>query len=135
MHKMKNIFSMKNKTVAIFGGTGKLGIQFEKILSDHGAKVYLLDKKPLPKNKNKKKLFLKCDVQNHKSVKIAFRKILQKEKKIHVVIYNVYSKPNNYYNRFQDYNLKTWKNVVDCNLTGAFIVSQLAINQFIKNKI
>ena len=40
----KNIFSMHNKKVVIFGGTGKLGINFSKTLSAAGAKVYLLDK-------------------------------------------------------------------------------------------
>ena len=38
---------MKNKIVLIFGGAGKLGIQFERILSSYGAKVYILDKKLL----------------------------------------------------------------------------------------
>ena len=37
------IFSMKNKVVAIFGGSGKLGQEFAKTLSQNGAKVYILD--------------------------------------------------------------------------------------------
>ena len=40
----ENIFSMKNKKVVIFGGTGNLGLNFSKTLSSAGAKVYLLDK-------------------------------------------------------------------------------------------
>ena len=40
----KKIFSMKNKKVLIFGGTGNLGLNFSQILSNAGAKVYLLDK-------------------------------------------------------------------------------------------
>ena len=38
-----DLFSMKNKVVAIFGGSGKLGQEFAKILSQNGAKVYILD--------------------------------------------------------------------------------------------
>ena len=34
---------MKNKVVAIFGGSGKLGQEFAKTLSQNGAKVYILD--------------------------------------------------------------------------------------------
>jgi NAD(P)-dependent dehydrogenase (short-subunit alcohol dehydrogenase family) len=128
----KNLFSMKNKTVAIFGGAGKLGVQFEKVLSFYGGQVYLLDKKINFKEKGIN--YLKCDVESKKSVESAFYKILKKEKKIDVIIYNVYSKPNNYYKNFEKYDLKTWKKVMDTNLTGAFLVSQLAINNFLKNK-
>ena len=49
----ENIFSMKNKKVVIFGGTGNLGLNFSRTLSSAGAKVYLLDKK------KKKKLIIK----------------------------------------------------------------------------
>ncbi len=132
--KSYNLFSMKNKVVAIFGGSGKLGQEFSKTLSENGAKVYILDiKKNI--NKNNKIHFLKCDVQKQININSIFKKIIKKEGKIDVVIYNVYSKPNNYYNNFQNYNLRTWKKVIDSNLTGAFLVSQSAIKNFIKNKI
>lgn len=127
-----NLFSMKSKTVAIFGGAGKLGIRFEQVLKKYGASVYLLDKK---NKKDKQSKFLKCNVEEKESINAAFKKIIKKEKKIDVIIYNVYSKPNNYYRNFENYNINTWKKVVDTNLTGAFIVSQLAIKNFIKSKI
>jgi len=57
----KNIFSMKNKKVVIFGGTGNLGLNFSKTLSAAGAKVYLLDK--VKKNiENKNIFFLKYNL-------------------------------------------------------------------------
>jgi len=127
-----NLFSMKNKTVVIFGGTGKLGLQFEKILSIYGAKVYLLDKK-IKKNNNKVNYY-KCNVESKESINFAYKKVIKKEKKIDVVIYNVYSKPSEYYKNFEDYNLKTWKKVSDSNLTGAFLASQLAIKNFLKDR-
>ena len=46
----------------------------------------------------------------------------------------MYSKPDEYYKNFENYNLKTWNNVVHTNLTGAFLVSQLAIKKFLKTK-
>ena len=88
----ENIFSMKNKKVVIFGGTGNLGLNFSRTLSSAGAKVYLLDK--ITKKTNDKNIFFsKCDVSSKKSIKINFEKIVKKEKKIDVLIYNVYSKP------------------------------------------
>ena len=119
---------MKNKIVLIFGGAGKLGIQFERILSSYGAKVYILDKKITKHKPN----HYKCDVEI-KAVQFVFNKIIKKENKIDVLIYNVYSKPDEYYKNFENYNLKTWNNNYT-NLTGAFLVSQLAIKKFLKTK-
>ena len=130
----KNIFSMHNKKVVIFGGTGKLGINFSKTLSAAGAKVYLLDKVK-KKTDDKNIIFYKCDVNSKTNVKNIFEKIIKKEKKIDVIIYNVYSKPINYYQTFEKYNLDTWEKVMKTNLTGAFLACQYAINHFKKKKI
>ena len=63
----KDIFSMKNKVVIIFGGTGNLGLNFSKTLSYAGAKVYLLDK--IKKNIDDKNIFFfKCDVNSKKNI-------------------------------------------------------------------
>lgn len=129
----KDLFSMKNKTVVIFGGAGKLGFQFEKILTRYGAKVYILDKKKV--TKRSKINYLECNVESKSSIEKSYLQILKNNKKIDVVIYNVYSKPDNYYKKFTTYDLKTWKKVIDTNLTGAFLISQYAINSFIKKKI
>ena len=74
-----NLFSMKNKVVAIFGGSGKLGQEFAKTLSQNGAKVYILD----IKKKNfyfNNIFFLRCDVTKNKDIKNIFNKIIKKEK-------------------------------------------------------
>tara|TARA_B100001057_G_C22827810_1_gene942129 strand:- start:1039 stop:1857 length:819 start_codon:yes stop_codon:yes gene_type:complete len=131
--KAMNLFSMHNKVVIIFGGSGKLGQEFAKTLSNNGAKVYILDIKK--KNIENNIFFLKCDVQKDNNVNDVIKKIIKKEKKIDTVIYNVYSKPKNYYKSFQNYDLNTWKKVVDSNLTGAFLVAQAAIKAFLKRKI
>ena len=131
--KAINLFSMQDKVVVIFGGSGKLGQQFSKTLRNNGAKVYVLD---IKKRINEKNIsFLKSDVQKKNNINNAIAKIIKKEKKIDTVIYNIYSKPKNYYKNFQDYDLNTWKKVIDSNLTGAFLVSQIAIKNFLKRKI
>ena len=130
----KNIFSMKNKNVIIFGGTGNLGLNFSHTLESAGAKVYLLDK--VKKKINSKNIiFQKCNVDSKKSIIKNFQKIIKKEKKIHVLIYNVYSKPKNYYQNFEKYKLNTWEKVLKTNLTGAFLSCQYIINHFKKEKI
>ena len=130
----KNIFSMKNKKVIIFGGTGKLGFNFSQLLVSAGARVYLLDKIK-KKTNNQNIIFQKCDVDSKKNILLNFKKIIKKKKKIDVLIYNVYSKPKNYYQKFEKYNLNTWEKVLKTNLTGAFLTCQYIINHFKKKKI
>ena len=131
----KNIFTLKNKNIIIFGGTGKIGISFSKILTSYGANLFLLDlKKPksrLYKNVN----FIKCDVSNKDEINAKLSQIIKKYKKIDTMIYNVYSKPNNYYQNFENYEPETWKKVIETNLTGAFFASQFLVKYFKKNKI
>ena len=50
--QFNSLFSMHNKVVAIFGGTGKLGEEFAKTLSNYGVKVYVLDIKNTTKKNN-----------------------------------------------------------------------------------
>ncbi len=69
----KNIFSMKNKKAIIFGGTGKLGINFSQTLASAGAKVYLLDKIK-KKTNNGNIIFQKCNVD----LKKIFQTVLTK---------------------------------------------------------
>ena len=130
----KNIFSLNNKTIVIFGGTGNMGLNFSSILAKSGAKVYLLDLKK-KKIDNIQITFYKCDVTKINSVKRALNKIIKKEKNIDTLIYNVYAKPKEYYEKFQSYKLKTWEKVLQVNLTGAFLATQEIINHFIKKKI
>jgi len=130
----KNIFSMKNKKAIIFGGTGKLGINFSQTLASAGAKVYLLDKIK-KKTNNENIIFQKCNVDSKTNISKNFQKIIKKEKKIDVLIYNVYSKPKNYYQNLEKYDLYTWEKVIKTNLTGAFLSCQFIINHFKKNKI
>jgi NAD(P)-dependent dehydrogenase (short-subunit alcohol dehydrogenase family) len=129
-----DIFSMKNKKVVIFGGTGNLGINFSKTLSSAGAKIYLLDKIK-KKTENENIIFQKCNVDLKNSISKNLRKIIKKEKKIDVMIYNVYSKPKNYYQSFENYDHSTWDKVLKTNLTGAFLSSQFMISHFKKKKI
>jgi NAD(P)-dependent dehydrogenase (short-subunit alcohol dehydrogenase family) len=129
----KNIFSLKNKNVVILGGSGKMGLNFSKTLVSAGARVFLGDiKKEVSSSKI---IYDYCDVSNDKSINVFFENIIKKEKKIDTLIYNVYSKPKNYYQKFEKYEDSVWQEVMNTNLTGAFKASKIIINHFKKNKI
>ena len=106
----KEVFSLKNKKIVILGGSGKMGVNFSKILSSAGAKIILGD---IKKAANKPKIqYSYCDVSSETSIKFFFEKIFKQEKKVHTLIYNVYSKPNDYYKKFEDYDDKVWEKVL-----------------------
>ena len=77
--KISTIFDMNNKTVAIFGGAGKIGTNFAQVLSLAGANVIILDlKKKKIDKKNKKISFIKCDVGSETQIKDAINDIIKK---------------------------------------------------------
>ena len=62
-------------------------------------------------------------------MKSFFEKTFKQEKKIHTLIYNVYSKPNDYYKKFEDYDDKVWEKVMQSNLSGAYKASKKMIRE------
>jgi len=127
-----NLFSLKEKNIVILGGTGRIGTSFAETLYNAGANVILGD---VNKTKNNFSQFEYCDVTDEKSINDFFYKLFKNKKKIHSLIYNVYSKPKNYYKRFEDYETQTWKKVIDTNLTGAYLASKKLITHFKNKKI
>jgi len=132
-YNYKEIFSLKNKKIIILGGSGNLGKNFSKSLTSAGAKIILGDLKKT--NLGNKINYKYCDVSKKKSLESFFNTTVKKEKKINTLIYNVYSKPKNYYKKFENYDDTTWEDVLETNLTGAYRASKIMINHFKKNKI
>ena len=133
--KNKNLFSLKNKKIIIFGGNGKLGQNFLKTFLSYNAKKIIVADIKNNKKKIKKVDNYICDVSNENNVNDFFKTIIKKEKKIDTLIYNIYAKPINYYKLDLEYDFETWRKVIDVNLNGAYFVSQKIINHFIKKKI
>tara|TARA_B100001057_G_C22868395_1_gene957628 strand:- start:4766 stop:5575 length:810 start_codon:yes stop_codon:yes gene_type:complete len=129
----KKIFSLKNKKIVILGGSGKMGVNFSKTLISAGAKVFLGD---IKKNKTKTKaIYEYCDVSNNYSLHTFFNKLIKREKKLDTLIYNVYSKPKNYYKKFEKYDDDVWDEVIKTNLSGAYKSAKIITNHFKKKKI
>jgi len=132
-YNYKKIFSLKKKKIVILGGSGNLGKNFSKSLISAGAKIILGD---IKKNITAKNVVYEyCDVSKKESLENFFNKSIKKEKKIDTLIYNVYSKPKNYYKKFENYDDSTWEKVLETNLTGAYRASKIMINHFKKKKL
>ena len=91
---MKNS-ELKKKVVLITGGSGGLGLDCSKQLLENDAIVICIDKK---KNtlKNKNYFYFKSHLKNEKEIKIIIKKILNKFKKIDILInaIGIFSKKN-----------------------------------------
>lgn len=132
---MKNIFSLKNKKIIIMGGLGKLGKQFTNIFLKSEAKKIIIIDIAKPKKNSKRVDYYQCDLSNEIELKKLLNLIFEKEKKINSLVYNVYSKPKNYYMPNSVYDSKTWRQVLDVNLTAAYISAQNIINHFVRKNI
>lgn len=144
---MYNYNDIKGKVVLITGAAGLLGSEFSKSLLYQKATVIGLDSnlKSLKKLKNQMKnrfinpqfFTFKCNLTNEKAMKNLLKKIIVKHKKIDVLINNAGSKASTlkaFYEKMENYKMKTWREVMSVNLDSVFLISQIVSKHMIKNK-
>jgi len=115
---------LKNKIVIITGGNGFIGKQFTKAFQSVGSKVIIIDNK----NKKLKNNSYLCDITNEKDVRLVFKKIIKRYKKIDVLINNAANNPQitkQKFNSLENYSIKEWHKDIDVSLTGALICSKI----------
>ena len=128
-----------NKVSLVTGGCGLLGQEHCEALIEKGAIVYsgdinFLDSKRFENNQNYKEIYL--DVTSEKSVKSVLKNIIDKEKKIDILINNAAIdakvKKNNFleFNRLENFSLDQWNKEIAVGLTGAFLCSKVFGNYF-----
>jgi len=130
---MDDIFSLKNKVVVVTGAGKGIGYFLANELSKRSSTVYAIDKM-FSKKKQKSNYFQKkCDIINKTQFEKICKNIVNKNKKIDVLINNAGITIPNY--SFNDYSLNNWKKTIDVNLTGAFVCSQIIAKIMKKQKI
>ena len=138
IYSLEDCFCLKKKNVVIFGGAGKMAKSFSKALLSAGCKSLILvdiNKERLEHVvKNLAKEFAgrdvhsyTCNVSDEAQVDEASQFLKEKISGIDVLIYAVMSKPRDYYAPFSEYSRATWDEVLDGNLSGAFLVTQKLI--------
>jgi NAD(P)-dependent dehydrogenase (short-subunit alcohol dehydrogenase family) len=143
-----NILSVDNKVIIIFGGCGILGTEWAKHLLSQNAYICVADLdiskfknnfKDVVKKYEKRLMFSKIDVTKKKSLEKCITTVLFKFKKIDVVInasaMNApFDKKSNraQFSSIFDYPENLWKKALEINLTGAFLISQVASRYFLK---
>ena len=133
----KNLFSLENKTVVITGALGHLGKSFCNELAKAGSNIVVtdLDEENCIKQSNDlmnkydvECIGVHCDVTSKISVTKMVSKAINIFEKVDVLINNaVYRSTNinNYFNHFEDYDIKEWNKSIQVNLNGIFLCSQV----------
>lgn len=141
MKTPEEIFSVKNKVIALIGSTGILGSEYVNLLAKAGAKLSIGDidivKNDILSEKVKKEYNTDCitskvDLTNEEDIDIFFKKTLSHFGGIDVLINNAQIKPDGFYASFEKYSKKTLTEVLDGNLIGVVLASQKACIQFLK---
>lgn len=127
-----NLFDVKEKVILVVGGTGYLGEEVTKCLAENEAIVYCSDiekSNPIEEAKeyhreikNKGKIIGKSiDVTDEDSVSKVIKEIVEVEGRIDVFINFTQRDAWDFWMPFTKCSVKGWKEMLEVNLTGAFV--------------
>jgi NAD(P)-dependent dehydrogenase (short-subunit alcohol dehydrogenase family) len=114
---LNKLFNFRNKVVIITGSEGKLGSKISDLYINLGSKVYGIDLKS--KNKIDDKKFFRGSITNEKFLKNVLLKILNKEKRIDIIINNAAA---TVYTPFEKRTEKEINLVLNTNIKGTINV-------------
>lgn len=137
-------FSLKGKKAIVTGGAGILGRHFCKGLADAGADVAVVDinieearkvaEKITNQTTNRVKAFY-CDLTDETSVKNMVEEVVKEFGEINILHNNAAGKSSNlnaFFEKFEDYSLNQWKEIMSTNLDGMFLVAKYVGKQMKK---
>jgi NAD(P)-dependent dehydrogenase (short-subunit alcohol dehydrogenase family) len=142
--KSGELFSLANKVVVVTGGAGLLGQVFCQALVDVGAHVAIVDlnlesaetvAKRINKSEAQKVFAVGSDITSPESVTQMVANVLKQLGRIDVLVNNAASKGSSldaFFESFEDYSLKTWREVMSVNIDGLFLVAQAVGKQMKK---
>lgn len=140
---MNDLFSIKDKVIVITGGNGVLGRSISKYVASQGAKVAILGRKIETGQKlveeiqqeGGEALFLVTDVLDVEKLKSNLQDILQSYGRVDALINaaggNMPGATIGPDNTFFDLNPEAFRTVLDLNLTGTVIPSQVFLKPMV----
>ena len=142
--KSGELFSLANKVVVVTGGAGLLGQVFCQALADVGAHVAIVDldlasaetvAKRINKPDAQRVIAVGSDITSPESVTQMVTNVVKQLGRIDVLVNNAASKGSSldaFFESFEDYSLKTWREVMSVNIDGLFLVAQAVGKQMKK---
>jgi len=137
--------NFKNKNIIVTGGTGLIGAQVCKDLTESQANILIIDiesKKIKDLTNSLKKLYPlqiiigeKIDVSMEKDVKKIPKIINEKfNGKLHGLVNCIQYKPKSFFNDIRKYTLEEWENIFAVNVFSIFLLFKHLLPNFIKAK-
>ena len=140
-------FSLEGKVALVTGGAGLLGREFCLTLCQARASVYVADLNLSAADEVASQLTrqgfpahaIQLDVTDPVSVSEVVEKIVLDSGSLDILVNSAAMDPkfdpqhaSSSSNAFEDYPLKSWKDALEVNLTGPFLVSQAVARQMVK---
>jgi NAD(P)-dependent dehydrogenase (short-subunit alcohol dehydrogenase family) len=135
---MKDPFSVEGRVAVVTGGLGQLGTQFTKSLAEAGAKVAIFSRRPFDEEKLAEKFpgadgrirVYEASVTDKAALEAATEKLVADWGVPEVLVNNagIDSKPDGSAEQnapFEVYPQKYWDEIIDTNLTGVMLTSQV----------
>jgi len=126
------MFDLNNKVVLVVGGRGYLGRDFCHSLKVQNATVISADMESVSMAASKSSSArgqlgveqVNVNVTDSISVAKVVDEIIEKHKKIDVLVYSVSAKPDDFYLPYTECSLEGWQKVIQTELDGVFLVTK-----------
>ncbi len=136
---VREMFDLKGKVAIVTGGGRGIGLKMAEGLAEVGANVVLCSRKienckkaALDLGKlGVKTLALACDVKSQASIQSVVDKTLEEFGRLDILVNN---SGVTWGGAVEEYSLEGWEKVMDTNMTGAFLFSQMAGRVMIRQK-
>ena len=135
---MDKMFSVEGRIAVVTGGLGQLGTQFSKSLAEAGAKVAIFSRRPFSAEQIAEKFpglegrirVYEASVTDKDALQAATEMLIADWGVPHILVNNagIDSKPDGDADQnapFEDYPQKYWDEIIDTNLTGVMLTSQV----------
>lgn len=133
------LFSVRDKVVVVTGGFGQIGAEFVRALHARGARVAVTSRRPVDDpaallgldDPDGRLLAVAMDITDQSSVDAGFDRIAERWGVATVVVNNAGldtqpSAPPEVSGPFEEFPVEVFREVVDTNLVGTFLVTQAA---------
>ncbi len=142
-YRFRNLFDLSSKTAIVTGGLGILGRHFCRALAEFNANVVVADldadaaaafADEISTTTNKRCIGIGCNVAEEASVRALAEATVQAFGGIHVLHNNAATKSADleaFFAPSADYSLDTWREIMDVNLDGLFLMAKTVGKQMI----
>jgi NAD(P)-dependent dehydrogenase (short-subunit alcohol dehydrogenase family) len=123
--------NLKNKVIAVAGGSGLIGREILKKIKASGAIAINAD---INVDDNLDESNIKLDITDDQSIIDAINQIVSKFGKIDGWVNSAYPRTKDWGNKLESIDFESWRENIDWHLNGYFISSKLVTDQMVKQR-